>query len=74
MIIAIISALALGCALPAAMLVFGDLVNAFINQEVYMIILSRKREREGEGEREKNSLLTSSLLILGYSVYCWVSV
>ena len=53
MIIAVISALALGCALPAAMLVFGDLVNAFINQEVYMIILSRKRERGGRRKREK---------------------
>ena len=56
MIIAIISALALGCALPAAMLVFGDLVNAFINQEVYMIILSRKRERERGGKEKERKI------------------
>ena len=62
MIIAIISALALGCALPAAMLVFGDLVNAFINQEVYMIILSRKREREG-GRRKREKFPINIIII-----------
>ncbi|XP_011403751.1 PREDICTED: multidrug resistance protein 1A-like, partial [Amphimedon queenslandica] len=33
MITAILAAFTLGCALPGAMLVFGDLVNAFINQQ-----------------------------------------